>query len=252
MTENVKISSNGKVLEICLARHEKRNAITDAMYATLADTLEAADADDSVAAAIIHAEGAVFTAGNDLKDFIAIATAHDGAKVMSVSRFLNALTHFSKPLIAAVRGPAVGIGTTLLLHCDLVFAEPDASFSTPFVDLGLTPEGASSQLLPARIGHVRAYAMLAMGQALSADAALSAGLINEIAQPDESLTKARAAAEHLCKRSPQALAITKRLLRGDQQAIRDLMVEEGKLFLDQTKSAEAQSAFMSFFQSRAQ
>lgn len=248
MSEYIKVSKAGKVVEIALARAGKRNAITDAMYAALADALEAADDNDDVAAVILLAEGETFTAGNDLKDFIAIASSGHQHRTMSVGRFLMALTQFSKPLIAAVQGNAVGVGTTLLLHCDLVFADPDAKFSTPFVALGLTPEGASSQLLPARIGHVRAYSMLAMGEIFSADAALSAGLINEIAPSGGALTKARAAAELLVQRPPNALAITKRLIRGDQQSIRKLFVEEGKYFYNQTKSIEAQNAFKAFLQ----
>jgi enoyl-CoA hydratase/carnithine racemase len=250
MSEHIRVTQSGKVQEICLSRADKRNAITDAMYGALADALDMADADPAIAVAVIYAEGETFTGGNDLKDFIAIATSGVTGAEMSVGRFLNALTHFSKPLIATVQGNAVGIGTTMLLHCDLVFAEPDARFSTPFVDLGLTPEGASSQLLPARIGHVRAYAMLAMGQVLSAQDALLAGLINEVAPEGEALAQARAAADYLSKRPPNALAITKRLVRGDQQGVRDLMAKEGALFLAQTKSAEAQSAFMAFFQKR--
>jgi enoyl-CoA hydratase/carnithine racemase len=250
MTEHVSVSVAGKISEICLARPDKRNAITDAMYAALADALEAANADSQVAAAIIYANGAVFTAGNDLKDFIAIATSGQDMSALSVGRFLTALTHFSKPLIAAVQGPAVGIGTTMLLHFDLIFAEPDARFSTAFVDLGLTPEGASSRLLPERIGHVRAYAMLAMGQVMSAEAALSSGLISEIVPAGEAILRARAAAENLVKRPPNALAITKQLMRGDQEVIRGLLAQEGELFYAQTKSAEAQAAFISFFQGR--
>jgi enoyl-CoA hydratase/carnithine racemase len=251
MSEHITITQSGKIVEICLARPDKRNAITDAMYGALADALDRADADPGVAVAIICAQGATFTAGNDLKDFIALATSGKAGSEMSVGRFLTALTYFSKPLIAAVGGNAVGVGTTLLLHCDLVYAQPDANFSTPFVDLGLTPEGASSMLLPARIGHVRAYAMLAMGQVLSANDALAAGLINEVVPAGEALAKARGAAEHLASRPPGALAITKSLVRGDQQIVRDIMAKEGELFLAQTKSSEAQSAFMAFFARRA-
>jgi enoyl-CoA hydratase/carnithine racemase len=251
MSEYIKSVQTDNILEICLARPNKRNALTDDMYAALADTLSAADANPEIAVAILYAEGPTFTAGNDLKDFIALATAGDTRRVPSVTRFLDGLTTFSKPLIAAVQGQAVGVGTTLLLHCDLVFAEPDACFSTPFVELGLTPEGASSVLMPARMGYSRAYAMLAMGEVFSAEAALSAGLINAIALPGAAITKAREAATNLAKRPPNALAITKRLMRGNQQAVRDQMAEEGKYFYAQTKSAEAQSAFMAFFQKSA-
>lgn len=248
MNDFVKVDHRGKVCEIRLARPDKRNAITDAMYTALADALEVADSDPDVAVAILHSEGRTFTAGNDLKDFIAVATAGHAHRMSSVGRFLDGLTRFTKPLIAAVQGQAVGVGTTLLLHCDLVFAERDAQFSTPFAELGLTPEGAASVLMPARMGYVRAYAMLALGQIVSADAALAAGLVNEVVPAGSALERARNAAATLAPRPPQALAITKILMRGNQQVVRDVMIEEGEAFYAQANSTEAQSAFMAFFQ----
>jgi enoyl-CoA hydratase/carnithine racemase len=248
VSDFVKVDHRAAICEIRLARPDKRNAITDAMYAALADALEAADADPDVAVAILHAEGRTFTGGNDLKDFIAVATAGHAHRLLSVGRFLAGLTHFTKPLIAAVQGQAVGVGTTLLLHCDLVIAEADAQFLTPFVDLGLTPEGAASLLMPARMGYVRAYALLALGQILSADAALAAGLVNEVVPTGTAFQRARAVAATLALRPPQALAITKALMRGDQQAVCDVMSVEGDAFYAQAKSPEAQAAFMAFFQ----
>jgi enoyl-CoA hydratase/carnithine racemase len=248
VSDFVKVDHRGKICEIRLARPDKRNAITDAMYAELADALEGADADPDVAVAILYSEGRTFTAGNDLKDFIAVATAGHAHRISSVGRFLAGLTQLTKPLIAAVQGQAVGVGTTLLLHCDLVFAEADAQFSTPFAELGLTPEGAASVLMPARMGYVRAYAMLAMGQVLWADAALAAGLVNGVVPTGTALERARDAAATLALRPPQALAITKQLMRGDQDAVRDVMIDEGEAFYAQAKSTEAQAAFMAFFQ----
>lgn len=248
MSEFIAVERRDKICEIRLARPGKRNAITDAMYAALADALEAADSDPDVALAILHAEGRTFTAGNDLKDFIAVATSGHAHRMSSVGRFLDGLTQFTKPLIAAVQGQAVGVGTTLLLHCDLVFAESDAQFSTPFAELGLTPEGASSLLMPARMGYSRAYSMLALGEVVSADAALAAGLINEVVPSGMALERARTAAATLAIRPPRALAITKKLMRGDQDAVRTVMVTEGEAFYAQTKSPEAQAAFMAFFQ----
>ena len=248
MSDFVKVDHRGKICEIRLARPDKRNAITDAMYAAMANALEGADSDPGVAVAILHAEGRTFTAGNDLNDFIAVATSGHAHRMSSVGRFLAGLTQFSKPLIAAVQGQAVGVGTTLLLHCDLVFAEADALFSTPFAELGLTPEGAASLLMPARMGYVRAYAMLALGQVVSADAALAAGLVNDVVPTGTALEHARNAAATIALRPPQALAITKKLTRGDQDVVRDVMTKEGEAFYAQAKSPEAQAAFMAFLQ----
>lgn len=248
MTDFVKVETHGQICEIGLARPDKRNAITDAMYADLADALESAEQDNTIRVAILHAQGPIFTGGNDLKDFIAIALSGHEHRLASVGRFLSGLTTFSKPLIAAVQGPAIGIGTTLLLHCDLVFAEPDAQFSTPFAKLGLTPEGGASLLMPQRMGYVRSYAMLALGQVFSAEEALNAGLINQIVTTGTALEQSRLAAHTLAAQPPQALAFTKQLLRGDLHLVRDMMVKEGDIFYAQTKSSEAQAAFMAFFQ----
>jgi enoyl-CoA hydratase/carnithine racemase len=250
MSEFVIVEPRGKTVEIQLARPEKRNAITEDMYSALATALEEADKETDVAVALLSAAGAHFCAGNDLQDFVAIATSGHAHRASSAGRFLVALSSFTKPLIAAVQGNAVGVGTTTLLHCDLVYCAADARFSTPFAALGLTLEGASSAMLPAVMGHARAYAMLALGQVLDAQAALAAGLVNAVVQDGAVLDQARASAAILAERPRQALAITKRLMRGDRQSIWDLMVTEGEHFYSQTKSAEAQAAFERFFANR--
>lgn len=250
MSAYVLVERRRAVVEIALSRPEKRNAITDVMYAALADALEEADADAEAAVVILHAVGAHFTAGNDLKDFMAVATEGHEHRVSSVGRFLVALTRFTKPLVAAVQGNAVGVGTTMLLHCDLVYCTRDAKFSTPFVELGLTPEGGSSILLPDVMGHARAYAMLALGEVLDAEGARAGGLVNAVVEDGAALEHARAQAAVLSARPPRALAITKQLMRRDQQRLRDLMVTEGEHFYAQTKSSEAQAAFARFFGAR--
>src|SRR5208337_1649295 len=155
MTEHIKIEKEGGILTLTMARADKKNALTNMMYGALADALEHAEADPTIRAVLIQSEGDMFTSGNDLGE-------------LHVLRFLQALTRASPPLIAAVQGRAVGVGTTMLLHCDLVFLADDALLSTPFVSLALVPEAGSSLLLPARIGHVRAFEMFALGDAVDA------------------------------------------------------------------------------------
>ena len=199
MTEHVKVEVDAGVMTITLARPEKKNALSNAMYGELADSLEAAEQDPAIRVVIFQGDGDSFTAGNDLKDFAAQATgAFSGER--HVTRFLKALAHATRPLIAAVHGQAVGVGTTMLLHCDLVFVSPDARLTTPFVNLALVPEAASSWLLPARVGHARAYAMFALGEAVDGATAVAWGLANGLADLGDLRARARAAADQLAKR----------------------------------------------------
>ncbi|NEX93471.1 enoyl-CoA hydratase-related protein, partial [Caulobacter sp. 17J65-9] len=178
MTDQVLTGLEGGVLTIALNRPDKKNAITDAMYVTVAEALEAAQADPAVRVVLLRAEGEAFSAGNDIGDFAMIAMSGRPAGEMAVFRVLRALAHLDKPVVAAVRGVAVGIGTTALLHCDLVYVAEDAKLTVPFVNLALVPEAASSVLLPARIGHVRAYEMFALGRAVDGTTAAAWGLAN--------------------------------------------------------------------------
>jgi enoyl-CoA hydratase/carnithine racemase len=167
MTDHVKVAVDAGVMTITLARPDKKNALSNAMYGVLADSLERAETDPAVRVVVFQADGDSFSAGNDLQDFAAQATgAFTGER--HVMRFLKNLAKATRPLVAAVQGQAVGVGTTMLLHCDLVFTSPDAKLTVPFVNLALVPEAASSLLLPARIGHARAYAMFALGEAVTA------------------------------------------------------------------------------------
>ncbi len=248
MTDHVKVEVEAGVMTITLARPEKKNALSNAMYGVLADSLEAAEKDPAIRVVVFQADGDSFTAGNDLQDFAAQASgAFTGER--HVGRFLKALAHATRPLVAAVQGQAVGVGTTMLLHCDLVYVSPDARLSTPFVNLALVPEAASSWLLPARVGHARAYAMFALGEAVDGATAVAWGLANGSAELGDLRTRARAAADQLAKRPLGALTITKRLMR-DAEKIAELMDAEGALFGERLKTAEAREAFMAFMERR--
>lgn len=232
-----------------LSRPEKKNALTGAMYRALADAIEAGDADSAIAAHVITGSNGIFTAGNDIGDFLGHARG-TGDLSADVVRFIRLLPVIKKPLIAAVDGPAIGIGTTLLFHCDLVFAAPDATFATPFLDLGVTPEAASSLLMPQRMGYARAFAMLVLGDPMSADDALAAGFVNAII-PGVGLEKAALdAARRLATKPPEALAVARRMLRGDTTEILKRTDEEISAFRERLRSPEAVEAFTAFLEKR--
>src|ERR1700726_1747935 len=210
MTEHVKTEVSGGIMTLTLARPEKKNALSKAMYSAMSDGLESAEKDASVRVVLFQGDGDSFTSGNDLADF---AAASDGGNhgPSEANRFISNLGRATKPLIAAVQGNAVGIGTTMLLHCDLVYLGDNARLMTPFVNLAVVPEAASSWLLPARVGHVRAYAMFALGEPLDATAALACGLANAVVPVADLRARARAAAEALTKRPAGSLNLTKAL-----------------------------------------
>jgi enoyl-CoA hydratase/carnithine racemase len=247
MSEHVKITLADGVLTLTLDRPDKKNALTDAMYRALADALEAAESDSAVRVILLRAEGEMFTAGNDVGEFAAVAMSGKGPQ--QVLRFIGALPRATKPLVAAVQGRAVGVGTTLLLHCDYVVLAEDALLTTPFVGLALVPEAASSLLLPARIGHARAFGMFALGEAVNAADALAWGLANRVVPLAELNTVAADIARRLAAQPPGALATTKRLMR-DAEAISAVMDIESAEFLARLKSPEAAEAFRAFAERR--
>ena len=179
MTEHIKIENDGGILILTMARPDKKNALTNAMYGALADAIQGAETDPAVRVVLIRGEGDMFTAGNDVGEFAAIATGQMQGE-RHVSRFLKSLAQSSRPLVAAVQGRAVGVGTTMLLHCDLVVLSDNALLSTPFVNLALVPEAASSLLMPLRIGYARAFEMFALGEAVNAASALAWGIANRV------------------------------------------------------------------------
>ena len=249
MTEHVRIERNEGVLAIRLARPERRNAITVAMYAALADAIEQAQDDASLRVITITGEGEDFTSGNDLADFMA-EMPRDGGEI-PVWRLLRALAGNVVPIVAAVHGNAIGIGTTMLLHCDLVLAEEGTRFSLPFVDLGLVPEAASSLLLPRLAGRRLTARYLLLGEPFGAKEALDIGLASHVVQPgtlDDRMAETVAA---LLAKPAQALKLTQKLLR---HATRDEMVErydlENQHFSERLQSAEVKDVITAFFEKR--
>lgn len=237
------------VMTLTFNRIERKNSITRAMYAALADGLEQAASDPAVRVVVIQGDATVFSAGNDISDFQAAPQAQaEPREQQPVWRFLRAIAIFPKPLIAAVCGPAVGVGTTLLLHCDLVYAGDNAAFALPFVNLGLVPEAASSLLLPQMFGPHRAAEALLMGEPFMAEAALEVGLVNRVVPPTECNAHAQQQARKLAAKPLSALMETKRLMKsGQHAAILARMDEEGEVFgkmLLQPAAREAMSAFM--------
>ena len=247
-TRDVVISVVDGAQVIRLARPDKKNALTSAMYAAIADALEKGDADDGIAAHVLFGSDGIFTAGNDIGDFL--AETQGRALGPHVVRFLHVLPRVAKPLLAGVDGPAIGVGTTLLLHCDLVFASPNAGFLTPFLDLGLVPEAGSSLLMPQRMGYVRAFEMLALGETFTADRAREAGLINEIVPTAELEAVTLEAARKLAAKPQAALAAARQLLRGDPAAIEQRIDAEIAAFRERLAAPEAAAAFKAFLAKR--
>jgi enoyl-CoA hydratase/carnithine racemase len=248
MTEHVKTDVSAGILTLTLARSEKKNALTNAMYGALADGLEHAERDAEIRVVVLQGEGDSFTAGNDISDFSARSRGVDQGE-RHVFRFLKNLANMTRPLIAAVQGNAVGVGTTILLHCDLIYVADTARLMTPFVNLALVPEAASSLLLPARVGHARAYAMFALGEPIDATTAVTMGLANAVVSLADLRAKARAAAEALTKRPAGALAHTKILMRS-AETISAQMERENEIFRAQLNTPEAREAFAAFAERR--
>lgn len=245
--EQVLVSRRGHVCEVRLNRPEKRNALTSNMYEVLIDAFTEAEGDDDIHVLLLSGEGGCFTGGNDLKDFLNAPEIISSDHV--ISRFLRALSGFGKILIAAVHGPTVGIGATLLLHCDLVIAAARSTrIITPFVKLGVVPEAASTLLLPRLIGHQRAAEMLFLGEPLDADTARQWGLVNRVVEDEALMEQARALADAAARQPPGAVRATKRLMRAAQSAeVSAHMQEELREFTSRLRSAEFAAAAQAFF-----
>ena len=232
----------GSVLTLSFNRPAKMNALTRAMYAGLAKGLNDAAGDFGIRTVILTSEGNHFTAGNDIVDFMDNPPTSDSSEV---AQFLAALLNFPKPLIAAVKGNAVGVGTTMLLHCDVVVASPSANFSMPFASLGLVPEAGSSFLFPALVGYQRAAKIFFTGESFGADAALEMGLIAEI--DADALAGATKIAQHIAEQPPQAIINTKALLKArNHESVAAVMKAEFEIFAMALQSDEALEAFMKF------
>jgi enoyl-CoA hydratase/carnithine racemase len=244
----VLITRDGAILRLQLNRPEKKNALTAEMYAALADALSGADADPAVRVIVIHGNDAGFTAGNDLADFLSNPPAGLDSPVI---RFLRAVSRVEKPLIAAVTGPAVGVGTTMLLHCDFVYAADTAKFALPFVNLGLCPEAGSSLLLPLAAGWRRAAELLLLGEPFDAATAHECGIVSRVLPAADVLDAALATARKLAARPAEAVQTSKRLMKRSHQALVDgLVVEEAEAFLALMHKPAAKEAFAAFLEKR--
>jgi enoyl-CoA hydratase/carnithine racemase len=248
MTKDVTITREQGVVLVVMSRPEKKNALTAAMYDAMSAALGVSAGEPEIRSVVLTGSEGVFTAGNDINDFISRKGDLGGSSAL---RFIKALGRFEKPVVAAVDGLAIGIGTTMLLHCDLVYASPSARFKVPFVDLGLTPEGGSSVLLPRRCGMARASELLLLGEAISAERARDFGLINEIVPADALVAHAVSKANMLAMKPPQALAATRRMLRGDPNELLLVMDKEGREFATRLGMPEARAAFAAFMQRSA-
>ena len=236
------------VMTITFNRLDKKNSITSTMYAAMADAVAQAGADPSVRVVVFQGHESIFSAGNDIGDFL---NQPPSTQESPVFRFLRGIATFEKPLLAAVAGPAVGIGTTMLFHCDLVYAGDNAAFSMPFVNLGLCPEAGSSLLAPRMFGYHRAAEALLMGEPFFAEAAQEVGLVNRVVPPTEVNGYAQAQARKLAAKPLSSLIATKRLMKGgDQQAVLQKMDEEGQSFGRMLREPAAKEAFGAFMEKR--
>ena len=245
---DILIENSEGVTTITLNRLARKNAITASMYADLAQAVTAAGADTACRVLLFQGHETTFSAGNDIEDFLNNPPATEEASVFA---FLRAISTCEKPVMAAVCGPAVGIGATLLLHCDLVYAGDNAAFSMPFVNLGLVPEAASSLLVPQLMGYHRAAEVLLMGETFMAEAALEVGFVNRVVAPTETNAYARTQALKLAKKPLTSLIATKRLLKAPTQAqVQQVMVAESKLFGPMLQGPAAREAFGAFVEKR--
>jgi enoyl-CoA hydratase/carnithine racemase len=243
MSELVLVTQAEGICEVRLNRPEKRNAITFLMYQQLGRALTEAQNDAQVRAVLLSGAGACFSAGNDLQDFLGGPSFGADHPAM---QFLRTLATFGKPLLAAVHGQTVGIGVTLLLHCDLVVAARDTQLTLPFVALGLVPEAGSSLLLPRRIGYQRAAELLFLGQPCNADTAFRLGLVTSVVEDAALLAEARTLARAVAQQPPASLAATRRLLRGDEREVLERIEEEARIFGAQLQSEEFRARVRAF------
>ncbi|MEM0927773.1 MAG: enoyl-CoA hydratase [Pseudomonadota bacterium] len=248
MTNAITLSTSDKITTLTITRPEKKNAITQAMYGAMADAIEAYGDDDVARAFVITGAGDMFTSGNDLQDFATGGSEHD---VPPVFRFLTAISTCPKPLIAAVNGPAIGVGLTMLLHCDLVYAAKSATFGAPFVKLGLVPEAASSLLLPEAVGMAIANDILLAGRTLTAPEALEFGLVARVFAEADLEAEVQKIAAHVAASAPVAMKRSKSLIRNRQAQVAAHMMTEAELFSEQLQSADFAESVAAMMQKRA-
>ena len=248
---SIKVATINCVTTIEIARPEKKNALTVEMYQSMADALNAARQDAAVRAVLITGQPGIFTSGNDLEDFMARAPSSSNPMDSPVFRFMAALKDCEKPVVAAVTGAAIGIGTTMLLHCDLVYVSDEARLAMPFVSLGLVPEYAASYIVPRLMGHVKAAEKLLLGDPFTGSDAVEFGIANAVLPAGEVVNHARRMAERFNALPPGAVRDSKRLMRRvDAAAIQKAIEVEAGIFSQRLRSPEAIEAFQAFFQKR--
>jgi enoyl-CoA hydratase/carnithine racemase len=254
VTQEIEIAVAEGVQVIRFRRPEKKNAFTAPMYAAMSQALDAAESDDAIAVNVFIGSGGVFSAGNDINDFLRRAQATAGGNGGGIPTpsldFIRRLPRVTKPMIAAVDGLAIGVGATMLLHCDLVYATPGASLRTPFLDLGLVQEAASSITAPARMGYPRAFELICLGEPFTAERALHAGLINAVVPADELEATALKAARRLAAKPRQALMTSRRLLRQHLPDLGAMIDAEAAAYQVLMVSPEAREAFTAFLEKR--
>ena len=249
MSNDILVHSEGGVMTITFNRLDRKNSITSAMYGAIADALASAAEDAATRVVVLQGHETIFSAGNDVGD---ILNKPPAGRDSPVFRFLRGIAAFPKPIVAAVCGPAVGVGTTMLFHCDLVYAGDNAAFSMPFVNLGLVPEAASSLLVPQMLGYHRAAEALLLGEPFMAEAALEVGLVNRVLPPMETNAYAQKIAARLAAKPSTSLIETKRLMKkGQQQLVTQQMDDEGLLFSRMLTEPAAREAFGAFMEKRA-
>jgi len=244
MSDYISITISETIQHIQIQRADKMNAFTDEMYQSVSTALKNSHKANDIKVNLISGVPGCFTAGNDIADFLTYAKK--GAFGSGVIDFLTTLGTLDMPLILAIDGPAIGIGTTITFHADLIYATPEATFATPFADLGLTPEAASSYLMPKTIGHARAYEMLALGEKYTAEDACRAGFVNKIIPADQLISHSLTIAKKLSKKPESSLLATKQLLKSEREYILTVMEKEVEIFSKQLQSEEAKTAFSSF------
>ncbi|HUN99471.1 MAG TPA: crotonase/enoyl-CoA hydratase family protein [Bradyrhizobium sp.] len=248
MSEHLIVTDENTMRVIKMRRPEKKNAITQDMYKRMSDAIDTAQNNPAIRCIIITGGSGVFTAGNDLEEFLQESTAEsEGPRASNAVKFLYSLAHNVKPIIAAVDGVAIGIGTTMLFHCDYVLASTAATFATPFIHLGLVPEGASSLLMPRAMGHQRAFATLVMGRTMTADEAQIAGFVNVVVSPGHTEGEARKVAREICHLPAEAVAMSRKLIKLPPEDLTRRIDQESHLFGERMRSKEAIAAFKAFF-----
>jgi enoyl-CoA hydratase/carnithine racemase len=248
MTEHIIVEDADCTRTITMRRPEKKNTLTQEMYLAMSDAIDSAQSDPAIRCLILTGRSGVFTAGNDIGDFLQAATEKsDVARPRNAVIFLQSLVNNKKPIIAAVDGIAIGIGTTMVFHCDYVVASTTTTFSSPFIQYGLVPDGATSLLVPQMVGHQRAFSMLVMGRPITAEDAREAGFVNMVVSPGHAVVEARKVAREICALPADAVAISRKLLKLPTEELIRRVDQENEFFGERMRSPEAIAAFQNFF-----